>query len=136
MSPVIKMIIIVILQQTMYVWFATHIHGHWAWLDLFITRLNCNNIKLVFVADGLSDHHTVVIDLSSKFVLEPSKQCMTFWPINNINIDNLRKDLEHADPLINPKSTLCELLNQYYVAFLTNMPQNKQKFVHWHLGCH
>ena len=44
------------LQQ--HVSFATHIHGH-----LCITRLNYNTIKSIFVADELSDHLTVSIDL-------------------------------------------------------------------------
>ena len=41
--------------------FPTHVHGHW--LDLFITRLTCTNIKAIFPTDGLSDHHCVIIDL-------------------------------------------------------------------------
>ena len=60
--------------------FAIHIHGHW--LALFITRLNCNNIKSVIVVDGLSDHHAVIIVFWSKLLSEPSKQCVTFRPIN------------------------------------------------------
>ena len=52
------------LQQ--HVSFATRIHGHL--LDVLSTRLNCNNVKSVFVADGLSNHHIVNIDLWSKFV--------------------------------------------------------------------
>ena len=47
------------LQQ--HVSFATHVHGHW--LDLFITKLNWNNIKSVFVADELANHQSVNIDL-------------------------------------------------------------------------
>ena len=30
--------------------FPTHVHGHW--LDLFITRSTCINIKAIFPADG------------------------------------------------------------------------------------
>ena len=41
--------------------FPTHVHGHW--LDLFITRSTCINIKVVYPTDGLSDHHCVIIDL-------------------------------------------------------------------------
>ena len=41
--------------------FPTHVHGHW--LDLFITRSTCINIKAIFPTDGLSDHHCVIIDL-------------------------------------------------------------------------
>ena len=53
----------------------------------------------------------MIIDLWFTFVSEPSKQCITFRPINNINIDNLCRDLEQADLLINPKSKQCELVS-------------------------
>ncbi|MEG7521478.1 MAG: hypothetical protein M3H12_00015, partial [Chromatiales bacterium] len=89
------------LQQ--HVSFATHIHGHW--LDLFITRSNCNNIKAVFVTDGLSDHHTVIIDLCLKVESGPKTQCITFRPIHKIKINNLCEDLENSDLLIKPKTT-------------------------------
>ena len=41
--------------------FPTHVHGHW--LDLFITRSTCINIKAIFPTDGLSGHHCVIVDL-------------------------------------------------------------------------
>ena len=37
------------------------------------------HIKSVFVASGLSDHHSVIIDVWFKFVLQTSKHCM---PVN------------------------------------------------------
>ena len=41
-----------------HVTFPTHIYGHW--LDLFITRSNCKNVKAV---SGVCDHITVLIDV-------------------------------------------------------------------------
>ena len=38
---------------------------------------------------------------------------ITFRPINKININTLHDDLANSDLLIKPKSTLCELVNQY-----------------------
>ena len=38
---------------------------------------------------------------------------ITFRPINKININTLHDDLANSDLLIQPKSILCELVNQY-----------------------
>ena len=42
--------------------FWTHIHDHW--LDLLITRSTYNNIQTPTALDGLSDHHTVIVQSS------------------------------------------------------------------------
>ena len=42
------------------------------------------------------------------------KKNFTFRPINKINIKTLHDDLANSDLLIQPKSTLCELVNQYH----------------------
>ena len=94
---------------------------------MFITRLNCNNIKSVFVVDGLSDHHTVIIDLWFKLVSEPSQQCVTFRPINTINVENFREDIEHADLLIITNSTLCEVVKQWYVTLSSLLDKHAPK---------
>ena len=39
--------------------FSSHIYGHW--LDLVITHSTCDNIQMLTVSDGLSDHHTVIV---------------------------------------------------------------------------
>ena len=44
-----------------HVTFSTHIHGHW--LYLVITRSTYDNIQMLTVSDGLSDHHTVIVDV-------------------------------------------------------------------------
>ena len=83
--------------------FPTHVHGHW--LDLFITRSTCTNIKAIFPTDGLSDHHSVIIDLICKSGQDIDK---------NYYINTVRDDVANSDLLIQPKSTLCELVNQYH----------------------
>ena len=89
----------------------THVYGHW--LDLFITRSTCINIKTIFPTDGLSDHQCVTIDLWLQVGSRSRKNIITFRPINKINIKTLHDDLANSDLLIKPKSTLCELVNQY-----------------------
>ena len=42
------------------------------------------------------------------------EKIITFRPINKININTLHDDLTNSDPLIQSKSTLCELVNQYH----------------------
>ena len=91
--------------------FHTHVHGHW--LDLFITRSTCTNIKAIFPTDGVSDHHCVIIDLWLQVGSTSRKKMITFRPINKININTLHDDLANSDILMKPKSTLCELVNQY-----------------------
>ena len=91
--------------------FPTHVHSHW--LDLFITRSTCTNIKAIFPTDGLSDHLCVIIDLWLQAGSRSRKKMITFRPINKININTLHEDLANSDLLIKPKSTLCELVNQY-----------------------
>ena len=91
--------------------FPPHVHGHW--LNLLITRSTCINIKAVFPTDGLSDHHCVIIDLWLQVGSRSRKKFITFRPINKININTLHDDLTNSDLLIKPKSSSCELVNQY-----------------------
>ena len=44
--------------------FPTHIHGHCIYI--LITRSSCKNIQTPTVADGLSDHNTVISDLKGE----------------------------------------------------------------------
>ena len=89
--------------------FPTHVHGHW--LDLFITRSTCINIKAIFPADGLSDQNCVIIDLWLQVGSRPRKNII-FRPINKINMNAFHDDLANSYILIKPKSTLCEPVNQ------------------------
>ena len=77
--------------------FPTHVHVHW--LDLFITRSTCINIKTIFPTDGLSDNHCVIIDLWLQVGSRPRKT-ITFRPINKINVNTLQDDLANSDLLI------------------------------------
>ena len=54
--------------------FSTHIHGHW--LDLLITRSSCNNIQTPTVSDGLSDNHTVIVDVNGSRTPVGKTQCI------------------------------------------------------------
>ena len=86
----------------------THIYGHW--LDLFITRSNCKNVKAV---SGLSDHLTVLIDLWLQIKSSPEKANITFRPINKIDLATLHMDLSNYDILMHPKTSLLELTDQF-----------------------
>jgi len=74
----------------------------------------------------LIDYH-ITIGVWSKSVSEPSKQCIPFWLINNLTIDNLREYLEHAELLINPNSTLFEPVNQYCVTLSSFLDKHGPK---------
>ena len=94
-----------------HVTFPTHIYGHW--LDLFITRSNCTNVKAVSSSDGLSDHLTVLIDLWLHIKSSPEKANIIFRPINKIDLDTLHMDLSNYDLLMHPKTSLLELTDQF-----------------------
>ena len=59
-------------------------YGHW--LDLFITRSNCKNVKAVSSSNGLSDHLTVLIDLWLHIKSSPENANIIFRPINKIDL--------------------------------------------------
>ena len=81
---------------------------------MIINRSTCTNIKAIFPTDGLSDHHCVIIDLWLQVGSRcRKKKIITFRPINKININTLHDDRANSDLLMKPKSTLCELVNQY-----------------------
>ena len=94
-----------------HVTFPTHIYGHW--LDMFITRSICKNVKVVTSSDGLSDHLTVLIDLWLQMKSSPEKANITFRPINKIDLDSLHKDLSNSDILMHPKTSLLELTDHF-----------------------
>ena len=102
--------------------FPTHVHGHW--LDLFITRFTCINIKAIFPTDYLSDHHRIIIDLSLHVGSRPRKN-ITFRPVK---VNTLHDDLGNHDLFTQLKSTLCELINQYHetLSKLLNKHASKQ----------
>ena len=94
-----------------HVTFPTHIYGRW--LDLFITRSNCKNVKVVTSPDSLSDHQTVLIDLWLQIKSSPETANITFRTINKIDLDSLHMDLSNSDILMHPKTSLLELTDQF-----------------------
>ena len=95
-----------------HVTFSTHIHGHW--LDLFITRSTCYNIKTPTVSDGLSDHHRVIVDVNVSRTKLESKHNVFYRHIHKINIAALKADILKSDLIIKPKGHLSDLCGQYY----------------------
>ena len=57
--------------------------------------------------------HITIIDLWLQVGSRSKTKMITFRPINKININTLHDDLANSDLLMKPKSTLCELVNQY-----------------------
>ena len=92
--------------------FSTHIHRHW--LDLLITRSTCCNIQTPTVSDGLSDHHTVIVDVNGSRIPVKSKHNVFYIHIHKINIAALKVDIFKSDLIKYPKGHLSDLCGQYY----------------------
>ena len=90
-----------------HVTFSTYIHGHW--LDLVITRSTCDNIQMLTVSDGLSDHHSVIVDIN--FFRTHN---VSYRPIHKIDIDAFKADILKSDHIRDPKGHLSDLCKQYY----------------------
>ena len=95
-----------------HVTFLTHIHGHW--LDFFITSSTYYNIQTSTVSDGLSDHHTVIVDVNVSRTKLESKHNVFYRHIHKINIAALKADILKSDLIIKPKGHLSDLCGQYY----------------------
>ena len=52
-----------------------------------ITRSTCDNIHMITVSDGLSDHHTVIVDDNFSRTVAQSKYNVSYRPIHKIDID-------------------------------------------------
>ena len=92
--------------------FPTHIHGHW--LDILITR-SCKTIQTPTVADGLSDHNTVIADF--KVPIAPAVSKHVFYrAIHSINIASFMTDIIPSDLVTHPKEHVehvSDLYTQY-----------------------
>ena len=95
-----------------HVTFSRHTHGNW--LDLFITHSTCYNIQTHTVSDGLSDHHTVIVDVNVSRTKVESTHNVFCRPIHKINIAALKADILKSDLIIKPKGHLSDLYGQYY----------------------
>ena len=91
--------------------FPTHIHGHW--LDILITRSSCKNIQTPTVADGLSDHNTVIADLKVPIAPAVSKHNVFYRAIHSINIASFMTDIITSDLVTHPKEHVSDLHKQY-----------------------
>ena len=82
------------------------------WLDILITRSSCKNIQTPAVADGLSDHNTVIADL--KFPIAPavSRHNVFYRAIHNINFASFMTDII--------TSTLSHILKNMYQTYINS----------------
>ena len=96
--------------------FSTHIHGHW--LDLIITHSGCNNIKKTTVSDGLSDHHTVIVDINMFTTPLILKKKNSYRPIHKIDITAFNDDILNSDLFISPAVHECDIYIDNFVMSL------------------
>ena len=97
--------------------FPTHIQGHW--LDLFITRAACDLIKTVYPSDGLSDHMTVVADVSVKLISQPIKKCFSYRCVKGIPLTDFISEIKLSALISHPKLTCSELYQQYHTVLIS-----------------
>ena len=81
--------------------FPTHIHGHW--LDILINSSSCKNIQAPTVADGLSDHNTVIADLKVPIATAVSKHNVFYRVIHRINNASFLTDIITSDIVTHTK---------------------------------
>ena len=91
--------------------FPTYIHGHW--LDILITRSSYKNIQTPTVADGLSDHNTVIADLKVPIVPAVSKHNVFYRAIHSINIASFMTDIIISDLVTHSKEHASDLYKQH-----------------------
>ena len=109
--------------------FPTHIHGHW--FDILITRFSYKNIQTPTVADGLSDHNTVIADFKVRIAPAVSKHNVFYRVIHSINI-SFMTDIITSDLVTHPKEHVSELYKQYRDIFKTLLDKHapiKSKYV-------
>ena len=81
--------------------FLTHIHGQW--LDILITSSSCKNIQAPTVADGLSDHNTVIADHKVPIAPAVSKHNVFYRVIHMINNASFMTDIITSDIVTHTK---------------------------------
>ena len=91
--------------------FPTDIHGHW--LDILITRSSCKNIQTPTVADGLSDHNTVIAVFKVPIAPAVSKHNVLYRAIHSINIASFMTDIITSDLVTHPNEHATDLYKQY-----------------------
>ena len=98
--------------------FTTQLHGHW--FNILITRSSCKNIQTPTVADGLSDHNTVITDLTVPIAPALSKHNAFYRAIHNINIASFMTDIITSDLVTHPKEHYANSTFEYLSNCLTN----------------
>ena len=92
-----------------------------------ITRPTCDNIQLLTVSDGLSDHHTVIVDVNFFRRLVQSKHNECYRPIHKIDIDAFKADIPNLPDLTrDPKGncpTCMDNTIMYSRLYLINTPR-------------
>ena len=91
--------------------FPAHIHGHW--LDILITRSSCKNIQTPTVADGFSDHYTIIAHLTVPIAPAVPKHNVFFRAIHSINIASFMTGKITSDLVTHPKEHGSDLCKQY-----------------------
>ena len=91
--------------------FPKHIHGHW--LDILINRSYCKNIQTPTVADGLSDHNTVIADLKVPIAPAVSKHNVFYRAIHSINIASFMTYIIRSDLVTHPKEHISDIYKQH-----------------------
>ena len=99
------------LTQKQHVSFPTHIYE--LWLVILITRSSCKHIQTPTVADGLSDHNTVIADLKVPIAPAVSKHNVFNRAIHSINIASFFTDIITSDLVTHPKEHVSDLYKQY-----------------------
>ena len=69
---------------------------------------------MLTVSDGLSDHHTVIVDVNFSRTLAQSKHSVSYRPLHKIDIDAFKADILKSDFIRDPKGHLSNLCKQYY----------------------
>ena len=52
---------------------------HTGLIDFVITHSTCDNVQMLTVCDGLSDHHTVIVDANFSRTVVQSKHNVSYW---------------------------------------------------------
>ena len=90
---------------------ATHDHNHT--LDLVITKAENNIVNSLCVRlKSLSDHYNITFNIPWKKPL-PEHKTVKVRKLNELNMDELSRDIEKSDLLLNPPTDLDELVACY-----------------------
>ena len=90
---------------------ATHLHGHI--LDLAFTPTDASGFSNVRVAEFISDHALVLVQLDSVNPPSHTEKVVTYRRYHKIDLDSLCKDLGNCSFVRHPGDTVSVLCEQY-----------------------